>query len=322
VSNAIKIVNLEAKAWLDKVKKLSSFLKKSKDLKVISTVRSANIVYGLAVMILGWRKRHKVVFLEVNTFDSIRKKSFFKRKLWSFAIWIAYLKADVIGCSSVDVRLELLALVPTLRNAAVVFGNPVVPENFNELRKEEVINGHPWLERKDLKVFLHVGRLHFQKNQEFLIKGFFQYLKIHKNSRLLIIGEGEDLPDLLKLRSELNLDDSVDFMKFTENLYPIFCKSDVFVMTSRWEGFGNVFIMAMACGIPILTSNCAGGPKEIVTSDVLGKLYENGSLDDFVSQAGIVQAYRKDFSSVKFRHSASLKYSVKNIAEKYLESLS
>jgi len=322
VSNSIEVVNLEARTWLDQIRKLSYFLKISKQLKVVSTVRSANIAYGLATIMLGLKVRHKAIFLEVNTFDSIRNKSFLKRKLWAFAILLSYLRADVIGCSSIDVMTELLEVVPILKNKSVVVGNPVVPENFNKLRKEDVINDHPWLGSKDFKVFLHVGRLHFQKNQEFLIKGFSEHFKKHRNSRLIIIGEGEDLTDLLNLRSELNLNNCVEFMSFKENLYPIMCKSDVFVMTSRWEGFGNVFIMAMACGIPILSSDCAGGPKELITTDILGRLYKNGSIDDFISQSEIVQAYNKDFKSIKHRYTLSLKYSVKTIAEKYLEILS
>ena len=107
-----------------------------------------------------------------------------------------------------------------------------------------------------------------------------------------------------------------------ENLYPIMSKSDVFVMTSRWEGFGNVFIMAMACGIPILTSDCAGGPKELISSDTMGRLYKNGDISDFVSQSKVVHAYQKDFKSMKYRHNFALKYTVSNIANKYLDLLS
>lgn len=321
VAKTIKIVNLEAEAWRDQIKKMSYFLKKSTKLKVISTVRSANIVYGFASLLLGWTTAHKSIFLEVNTFDSLRNKAFFKRKLWSYAMLFSYLRADIIGCSSLDVKSELLTLIPILKKKVVVVGNPVVPEDFARLRKEEITNEHVWLGRKDLKVFLHVGRLHFQKNQEFLLRGFSEHIKIHVNSRLIIIGDGEDIGDLLILRSELGLDNYVHFMSFTENLYPIMRKSDVFVMTSRWEGFGNVFIMAMACGLPILTSDCAGGPKEIVTSDILGKLYENGRIDSFISQSELIHAYQKNFKSIKYRRSASLKYSIKNISEKYLEML-
>jgi glycosyltransferase involved in cell wall biosynthesis len=208
-----------------------------------------------------------------------------------------------------------------LKKKVVVIGNPVIPENFTRLRKKEIINEHDWLSRKDLKVFLHVGRLHFQKNQEFLIRGFSEHIKKHENSRLIIIGEGEDMADLLILRSQLGLDNYVHFMSFKENLYPIMRKSDVFVMTSRWEGFGNVFIMAMACGLPILSSDCAGGPKEIVTSDIIGKLYENESIDSFVAQSDIIQGYQKNFESIKHRRAASLRYSIKNISEKYLEMI-
>jgi len=322
VSNSIEVVNLEARTWLDQIKKLSRFFKKSNKLKVVSTVRSANIAYGLATIMLGWRVKHKAILLEVNTFDSIRNKTFLKRKLWAFAILLSYLRADVIGCSSMDVMSELLEVVPILKNKTLVVGNPVVPENFNKLRKENVASYHPWIGCNDLKIFLHVGRLHFQKNQEFLIRGFSKHLKTHKNSRLIIIGEGEDQKELLNLRAELNLHDYVHFMSFQENLYPIMSKSDVFVMTSRWEGFGNVFIMAMACGIPILTSDCAGGPKELISSDAMGRLYKNGDISDFVSQSKVVHAYQKDFKSMKYRHNFALKYTVSNIANKYLDLLS
>jgi glycosyltransferase involved in cell wall biosynthesis len=323
ISDKVAIINLEADNRFSQILKLKKYLNLNPGLKVISTVRNTHIAYGLAVLTsLNRVKKNKVLFLEVNTFHSIKNKTLLKRIIWYLIINISYFKANTISCCSLDVRSELEKIIPLYRNKLKIIGNPVIPEDFNVLRKKPIINPHRWIGRKDLKIFLHVGRLHFQKNQEFLIKAFSKHIKAFNNSRLLIIGEGEDSKKLKDLVRDLQITNFIDFIGFIDNLFPIIMKSDIFVMTSRWEGFGNVFIMAMACGTPILSSNCKGGPKELIKSKDLGLLYKDGSFKDFIQKSKKIIEYKKEFKSMRCRYTASQNYTIRSIANNYFEEIS
>ena len=321
ISEKVELVNLKTEGWLSIINKLRIFLKNNDNFRVISTVRSSNIIYGLASIFLKKRKKSNAIYLEVNTFDSLRKKPILKRFIWKFSLFISYLNAKKIVCSSMDVENDLLSTIPLSKEKTVSLGNPVLPDNFNIIRKEAPSFDHEWFKENDLKIYLNVGRLHYQKNQEFLIRGFKEHIRAYPNSRLMIIGEGEDIDKLKILRSNLELDGYVDFISFIDNLFPIMKQVDIFVMTSRWEGFGNVFIMAMACGLPILSSDCPGGPKEIIVSNKLGNLYTNNSLESFKEMAGKIYDHKNDFKSLKMKLTHAKKYSIQNIAKQYLNIL-
>ena len=108
-----------------------------------------------------------------------------------------------------------------------------------------------------------VGRLDSGKNHELLIKA----IKKIQNTRLYILGAGVLKDDLLQLIKELQLEDRVHFLGFDPNPYKYLKSADLFVFGSNHEGFPNVLLEAMACGLPILTTNCKSGPDEIMELD-------------------------------------------------------
>lgn len=86
------------------------------------------------------------------------------------------------------------------------------------------------------------------------------------------MGEGEDRGRLEYLIKELKLENDVSLLGFVENPYAYMQRSDVFVLSSRWEGFGNVLVEAMACGCPVVSTNCPSGPAEILGNGEYGIL--------------------------------------------------
>lgn len=127
------------------------------------------------------------------------------------------------------------------------------------------------------QVLTITGRLTMQKGQWFLLRIFKELKELIPNLKLVILGDGEIKEKLIDLSEELELktysiwsdnlfDDSYDvyFLGFQKNPFKFVHSSKLFVMTSLWEGFGNTIVESMACGTPVISTNCKSGPGEII----------------------------------------------------------
>ncbi len=114
-------------------------------------------------------------------------------------------------------------------------------------------------------LFVTVGRLDSGKNHALLIRAF--KAAAPENGALLIIGTGPLQNDLQKLIDQLDLADRVRLKGFDPNPYRTLARADVFLFASRHEGFPNVLLEALACGLPIISTDCPSGPREILAPD-------------------------------------------------------
>ncbi|ENZ7710733.1 glycosyltransferase [Klebsiella aerogenes] len=112
---------------------------------------------------------------------------------------------------------------------------------------------------------LTIGRLTYQKGFDLLLTAFSKIE--NEKYHLTIIGEGEQKSELIKLSNDLNIADKVSFISETNNPYAVMRSADVFVSSSRWEGYPNVVIEAIACGLPVVANDYPGGIKEIINSN-------------------------------------------------------
>jgi glycosyltransferase involved in cell wall biosynthesis len=92
------------------------------------------------------------------------------------------------------------------------------------------------------------------------------------NTRLLILGEGALRNELQAQVDELNLSDVVKLHGFELNPYKYLAKSDLFVLSSIYEGFGNVIVEALALNVPVVSTDCPSGPSEILDNGTWGEL--------------------------------------------------
>ena len=133
-------------------------------------------------------------------------------------------------------------------------------------------------------VLTMTGRLTMQKGQWYLIRVFKALKKTNPDLKLLILGIGEMKDELIglsenlgfktyDLESEKQYDDSFDvyFLGFQSNPFKFVKSSRLFAMTSLWEGFGNTIVEAMACAVPVISSDCPSGPGEIICPEVKKK---------------------------------------------------
>jgi len=155
-----------------------------------------------------------------------------------------------------------------LERVQVIY-NPVITPDFVEKANETV--EHPWFRDNEIPVILSVGRLIDQKDFPTLIRGFAQVQKVVP-ARLVILGTGPDRPKLEALIGQLGLGEHVALLGHTQNPFKYMSRASVFVLSSIWEGLGNVLIEAMAAGAPIVATDCRSGPSEVLDGGRYGWL--------------------------------------------------
>jgi glycosyltransferase involved in cell wall biosynthesis len=148
-----------------------------------------------------------------------------------------------------------------------VVNNPVNIDKAQERSRDSIPdNEKEWFSGSYFH-FISAGRLTKPKNYPILLKAFSRVIDKMPNCRLTILGDGEKRNTLEKMLNELNIEHEVWLRGFTGNPFKYFKKAHCFVSSSIWEGFGNVIIEAMACGLPIISTMTSGG-KEILVDEI------------------------------------------------------
>jgi glycosyltransferase involved in cell wall biosynthesis len=148
----------------------------------------------------------------------------------------------------------------------------------NIRQKAEEPLTHPWFSSNQPPVILAVGRLVKQKDFDTLIRAFGLVRK-ERPARLMVLGEGREREKLLALIKNLGLEQDVTLHGFVENPFKYIKHAAVFVLSSLWEGFGNVIVEAMALGTPVVATECPSGPSEILEEGKWGRLVPPGDVD-------------------------------------------
>ena len=151
--------------------------------------------------------------------------------------------------------------------------NPVVSAGL--VRAADRPAGHPWLDQPGPRVVLGAGRLNKQKDFSTLLAAFAM-LVAHRPARLIVLGKGRLRARLMAEARELRIAEHVDFPGFVQNPYAFMAKASLFVLSSRHEGLPTVLIEAMACGCPVVSTDCPFGPDEILEDGRWGELVPVG----------------------------------------------
>lgn len=179
------------------------------------------------------------------------------------------------------------------KNKIKTINNGIEIAKIRENKREEIREYKDILDNNNLIKFITVGRLIHIKGHKYLIEAFYNTKKEIPNSILLIIGDGPLRNELEKLILNKNMKDDIILLGMQKNPYKYLAQSDIFVLPSLLEGFPNVILEALACGLPIISTNCESGPYEILDGNRYGFLTKVGdSLE--MSQKMIYLAKNKD----------------------------
>lgn len=274
---------------------------------VLSTITDANVVAALAARGLPLR----LILRETNSHRTSGDLGWMRRCL---AGW-AYRRADAVVALSEGVRCELLDDYHLDGSRVHTIHNPVRVDDFREAAATARQQPSPALGEGPL--ILAVGRLTRQKGFDVLMRAF-ACLK-HAPSRLAILGDGADREPLLRLGSELGVSDRLIMPGFVADLAPWLAHAALFVLSSRWEGFGHVLVEAMASDVPVIATRCPHGPADILRDNRTGVLVppeEPAALATAMGQ--LLDDYESAKRLSKAAQSAVGKFSAPRIAGKYI----
>lgn len=222
-----------------------------------------------------------------------------------------YRRADAIVTVSNGVGDDLAKIAGLVRTRITTIYNPVV---FPELLSLAAVPlDHPWFVADSPPVLVAVGRLEPQKDFDMLLAAFAA-VRAQRPVRLVILGEGGRRAALERLIKTLGAANDVSLPGWVDNPYAYMAKARLFVLSSRREGLGNVLIEAMACGCPVVSTDCESGPREILANGRHGTLVPVGNASTLAEAIEHALDHPVDADDLRRRADG---FSVRKAAERY-----
>ncbi|HON83925.1 MAG TPA: glycosyltransferase [Caldisericia bacterium] len=271
VPKGCNIIDFKLKHVFFSFLKIIKYLKKNTPTVLISSLTHLNIITILSVLIS--RVKTKLIIMERANLSSATKNNNLKVKFVSILAHFLYKRADFIIAVSEGVKQDLLKKIQGIENKIRVIYNPVLNKDIFLMSYEPVY--HKWFLEKNMPIILSVGRLSKEKNYSILLQAF-KLIKDVIKCKLVIIGEGPERENLENLAKSLQINEDLWMPGFDINPYKYMSKSDIFVLTSIYEGLSNVLIEALALGLPLVSTDCESGPREIIKNNINGLLVKVG----------------------------------------------
>lgn len=248
--------------------RLVQYLRTKRPLVLFSAMTYVSLIAVSATAIAGGATA--VVPTEHTTFGI---QDHPKERLVAHLASVLYLLANRIVAVSSGVEESVREGTRASPEQFAVIYNPVVTPDLRA--KADIKPEHPWIER-DVELILSVGRLEPEKDPETLVRAFARLHEDHPATRLLVLGDGSLRSELERLATHLGIDGAVSFPGFVSNPYGFMQRSDVYVLSSSREGLPTALIEAMACGCPVVATDCPNGPREILDDGRFGPLVPVG----------------------------------------------
>ncbi len=266
ILQGVELIDFESDRIFRTLPRLVRYLQGEQPDLITAFQTHANVVAILAKAISG--AHSKLVIREGNTPSAKLKNSdLLRNRILYKVIPFLYPRADGIVAISEGVKKDLQELLPS--KVIDVIYNPAVRADIDKLASQNV--DHPFFNAGAPSVILAIGRLTHQKDHLTLLKAFAR-VRQKLDVRLIILGEGSDRQKLEAFIDANDLADVVSMPGFVPNPFAYLAKSSVFVLSSRWEGFGIVLAEALACGVPVISTDCPNGPAEILENGRFGVL--------------------------------------------------
>lgn len=238
--------------FFKRLRKLKEVIVAERPDEVMSLGGSANLMSILAF-------RNPVV--RVDMFISLGRKGFFGF-VFKLLARILFHRAGRVIAVSQTIAKDLQERYGVSPKKLQIIYNPVDVEGIQKKAKEKIpleyqeIFSHP--------IVVTMGRLTRQKGQWHLLRAFKEVKRRVPDAELISLGEGELRERLELLASELGIAESVYFLGWQENPFKYLARAKVFVLPSLWEGLPDVLLEALAAGLPVISSDCRSGPREIL----------------------------------------------------------
>ena len=307
----LNIINLNTKKVSRSIFKISEYLKKYGPLALITAKDYINIIVILASLL---SKTKTKIITSTNTQVSIQLSTQKKTSkiINKWLMRMIYPFATNLVAVSMGVADDLAAIIGVNVNKIHVIYNPIVDEEIRTNENKFVDIPHI---KSDDTLLVSAGRLSNEKDYPTLLEAI-RIAKNKRNVKLIILGEGEQRKNLENMITRLELKDSVYLIGEVLNPYPYMKKADLFILSSRWEGFANVIVEALAVGTPVVSTDCPSGPSEILDAGNYGLLVPVGDPKSLAE--GIIEALDKAWDKELLKNRAN-KFSVEVAVNSYLD---
>mgnify|MGYP001460553547 CR=1 FL=1 len=266
--------------------------------KIIHSHLSAMELAGALIKLFSKQKFKYIVTKHLDSF--FLEASFGRKKFLNGSIIDKFIinRAEKVICISNQVRDHFQKIITDKNKLKKIYYG----FNFNDYQFSKNYKLKIKLFKKKFKIkekdfiLCNIARHVHQKSLDVLIKVFSKYSKKNINSKLILIGKGPETQNLKKLSNELNIQKKLIWISEYENIRDIISISNVFILTSKYEGLGLVLLEAMAEKKPILASKISAIP-EIVKNNYNGILVKHGDVKEFAKKIEIFENTKK---SIKF----------------------
>jgi glycosyltransferase involved in cell wall biosynthesis len=182
-----------------------------------------------------------------------------------------YGKADGIITVSRGVANDLLEGIAVEAEKVQPIVNPVLTDEVDRRAWQSI--HHPWLTEtpRPEPVVIGAGRFTPQKDFATLLRALAK-LREQRPARLILLGDGEQRQELQSLAASLDIAEAVDLPGVVDDPLPYMARADLFVLSSAHEGLPTVLIEALGAGVPVVSTDCPSGPREILQGGRLGPL--------------------------------------------------
>jgi glycosyltransferase involved in cell wall biosynthesis len=266
--------SLQASRSLLALPRLMQFLRERQTDVLLSQMGINNIVSILAKSAVACDTRVVACQHSVLSAESAHPADW-QHRLLPLLYRILLGRADATVAVSAGVAADLSARAKIPRGRIDVIYNAAVFPNIDE--QAEIPVNHPWFDGSS-PVLLAVGRLAPEKDFATLLYAF-EKLSRRRLARLVILGDGPERDSLVQLAAKLRIENSVDFRGFEPNPFRYMRRAAALVSSSRYEGFGNVLVEALACGTAVISTDCPYGPAEILDGGRFGTLIPVGDVN-------------------------------------------
>lgn len=270
---SIRVFDLNTRSAYTCLAKLVKVLRREKPDVLISALDLTSLMSLLARRMAGFPGQ---MIIQLHSMPSLVRRSAFKKRVERLLLSVFYPKAEHLVAVSQAVAVDFCRYTRIAVERVEVIYNPILLPELDHLRSQTV--DQTWFQTGQLPVILAVGRLALEKNQQELLHAF-KIVHNQRPTRLMILGEGQERQALENLAAELGLGEDFILPGASNNPYAYLSKAAAMVLPSLYEGLPTVLVEAMACGCPVIASNCPGGSAEILDGGKYGHLYPSGNVD-------------------------------------------